>query len=98
MKSQGSGASTPKTLQSQTRHSAENRFSINGSAIVHGRLFMNFNLRQNDPKRAAAELARLDHAARERGVVANTMRLRALRLARELYHGSQTSGDRRSGN
>jgi hypothetical protein len=24
-------------LQSQTRHSAENRFSINGSAIVHGR-------------------------------------------------------------
>src|SRR4029078_7049453 len=38
MKSQGSGASTPKTLQSQTRHSAEHRFSINGSAIVHGRL------------------------------------------------------------
>ena len=38
MKSQGSAASDPETLQSQTRPSAQKRLSLNGLEIAHGRL------------------------------------------------------------
>ena len=37
-KLQGSEASSRQNLQSQTRYRAENRFSISGLAVVHGRL------------------------------------------------------------
>jgi hypothetical protein len=37
-KLQGSGASTPKTLQLKTRLFAKKRLSINGLTVVHGRL------------------------------------------------------------
>ncbi len=36
-KLQGSGASTPKTLQLKTHPFAEKRLSINGLTVVHGR-------------------------------------------------------------
>jgi hypothetical protein len=38
MKSQGSEASDPETLQSQNRPYAGNRLSISALAVVHGRL------------------------------------------------------------
>jgi hypothetical protein len=39
IKSQGSAALDPETLQSQTRPYAKNRLSLNGLEIVHGRLY-----------------------------------------------------------
>jgi hypothetical protein len=38
MKLQGSAASSPETLQSQTRLRAKNRLSFNALAVVHERL------------------------------------------------------------
>jgi hypothetical protein len=38
MKLQGSGPSTPKSLQSQNRPRPENRLSISRLGVVHGQL------------------------------------------------------------
>src|ERR1700694_1561912 len=65
MKSQGSAASDPETLQSQTRPSAQKRLSLNGLEIAHGRQDITCRMRQRTHRLAGFSIAQHRRPPRE---------------------------------